>query len=93
MSARPKPELVKLEWLDIASQSGWMSVRDAREFKPIRCVDVGWVLHRDEHSLTLFRSRNSDGSIGDVAVFPTGCIVRVTQLEAKAARPPKEGAQ
>lgn len=93
-----KRELVMVEWLDIQSNAGWHSAKDARAFKPTRCRDVGWILQRDESSLTLYRSKNSEGDVGDVAVFPAGCIVRVTPLvsaaKAKllAARPPREGA-
>lgn len=88
MSARGM-ELVLLEWVDIEAHAGWKSVREARDARPVRCRDVGWILHRDESRLVLVRSRNASGDVGDVAVFPAGCIVRVTPL-APVARKPKE---
>lgn len=86
MTARHKPELVQVDWVDIYSISGWHSVKDAIAMEPVRCSDVGWLLHRDESKLVLFRSRNADSGVGDVAVFPVGCVLRVTPL-AKSLRP------
>lgn len=100
--SKAKPELVRVEWRDIASMSGWHELKAARALRPVKCVDVGWVLDRDDECLLIFRSRNSDGSVGDLACFPWGCVVRVTPLEPAAkhvarkeavAGPPKEGAQ
>jgi hypothetical protein len=76
-----KPQLVMVEWLDIFSLSGWHSVKEALALEPVRCSDVGWLLHRDESRLIIFRSRNNDSGVGDVAVFPIGCVVRVTPLQ------------
>jgi hypothetical protein len=81
-----KRELVMVDWLDIASHSTWMKVPDARAYKPIRCRDVGWILHRDQQKLILFRSRNSDGDIGDITVMPIGCVVKITPLEPAATK-------
>lgn len=92
MSDIENAELVRIDWLDIFSKSGWTDLDEARASTPVECADVGWVLIRDDERIVIFRSQNSDGSVGDIACFPIGCVVRVTPLEAIAARPPKEGA-
>ncbi len=86
-------QLVLVEWLDIESFSGWYTKKEARALEPVKCRDTGWILHRDDNKLVLFRSRNSGGQVGDVAVLPVGVIVRVTPLaptDAHEAPSPEE---
>lgn len=81
MSKKPKGDLVRVQWLDIASSAGWKSSAEARKMRPIACTDVGWILERTPEYLIIYRSHNGD--VGDVAVFPAGCVVSVTVLDAK----------
>ena len=72
--------LAEVSWLDIASAAGWSEGWDP-DVEPARCVDVGWVTHRDGFIVLVRSICVSGGFVGDVAAIPDGVVESIVRLE------------
>ena len=82
------PELpfpkVRVEWIDILSDSGWATDKEFDKMKLSFPVNEGWLYNKDRYAIKLFASfdRDDDGTItfGDRTMIPTSWVVKMTKL-------------
>ena len=79
----PYPK-VRVEWIDILSDSGWASDKEFDRMKFARPINEGWLYSKDNNSIKLFASydKEDDGSFtfGDRTMIPKACIKKITKL-------------
>ena len=66
-----------VDWIDIVSESSWLSPHDARNLNPCRCKTVGFFLSQDEDCIRLSQSIQLDDTERDVTTIPWGCIKKI----------------
>ena len=75
---------VRVEWIDILSDSGWADERAFNKMKLAAPVNEGWLYNKDRFALKLFASydRDEDGSLtfGDRTMIPLACVKRIQKL-------------
>ena len=82
------PELpfpkVRVEWIDILSDSGWADEKQFNKMDLAYPVNEGWLYSKDKKSIRLFASydRDEDGSFtfGDRTMIPMACVKRIQKL-------------
>ena len=82
------PELpfpkVRVEWIDILSDSGWASDKEFDKMKLSFPVNEGWLYNRDRYAIKLFASydRDDDGSLtfGDRTMIPLACVKKMVKI-------------
>ena len=75
---------VRVEWIDILSDSGWADEKQFNKMKLAFPVNEGWLYNKDKYSVKLFASydRDEDGSLtfGDRTMIPLACGKRIQKL-------------
>ena len=75
---------VRVEWIDILSDSGWADEKQFNKLKLAFPVNEGWLYNKDKYSVKLFASydRDEDGSLtfGDRTMIPLACVKRIQKL-------------
>jgi hypothetical protein len=75
---------VRVEWIDILSDSGWADEKQFNKMKLAFPVNEGWLYNKDKYSVKLFASydRDEDGSLtfGDRTMIPLACVKRIQKL-------------
>ena len=75
---------VRVEWIDILSDSGWATEKEFNRMKLASPVNEGWVYSKDKESIKVFASydKDDDGSFtfGDRTMIPIACIKKITKL-------------
>ena len=82
------PELpfpkVRVEWIDILSDSGWASDKEFDKMKLSFPVNEGWLYSKDNKAIKLFASfdKDDDGTItfGDRTMIPTSCVKKILKI-------------
>ncbi len=82
------PELpfpkVRVEWIDILSDSGWATDKEFDKMKLSFPVNEGWLYNKDRYAIKLFASfdRDEDGTItfGDRTMIPASCVKKMTRI-------------
>ena len=82
------PELpfpkVRVEWIDILSDSGWATDKEFDRMKLARPVNEGWLYSKDKKSIKLFASydREDDGSFtfGDRTMIPRQWVKKIQKV-------------
>ena len=79
----PYPK-VRVEWIDILSDSGWANEKEFDKMKLSFPVNEGWVYSKDKKAIKLFAyfDQEDDGScsFGDRTMIPMACVRRVLKL-------------
>ena len=79
----PYPK-VRVEWIDILSDSGWATDKEFDKMDLSHPVNEGWLYSKDKKSIKLFASfdKEDDGSItfGDRTMIPRQCVKKMTKL-------------
>ena len=83
------PELpfpkVRVEWIDILSDSGWATDKEFDKMKLSYPVNEGWLYSKDKFAIKLFASydREDDGTItfGDRTMIPLSCVKKVQKIQ------------
>ena len=79
----PYPK-VRVEWIDILSDSGWATDKEFDKMKLSYPVNEGWLYSKDKKSIKLFASfdRDEDGTItfGELTMIPSSCVKKMTKL-------------
>ena len=80
----PYPK-VRVEWIDIISDSGWADERSFNRMKLASPVNEGWLYNKDRYAIKLFASydREDDGSLvfGDRTMIPLSCVKKVQKIQ------------
>ena len=74
----------RVEWFDIASDSGWASEHQFDEMKLATPVSEGWLYSKDECVIKLFSSYDKveDGMVfGERTVIPISCIKKMKKIK------------
>ena len=74
----------RVEWVDIASDSGWASEAEFDKMKLATPVSEGWLYSKDECVIKLFSSydEDEDGMVfGERTVIPISCIKKMKKLK------------
>ena len=75
---------VRVEWIDILSDSGWADDKQFNKMKLAFPVYEGWLYNKDKYAVKLFASydRDEDGSLtfGDRTMIPLACVKRIQKL-------------
>ena len=75
---------VRVEWVDILSDSSWADEKGFNKMKLATPVNEGWVYYKDKNHVKIFASydKEDDGTLtfGDRTIIPTACIRRIIKL-------------
>ena len=75
---------VRVEWIDILSDSGWADDKQFNKMKLAFPVNEGWLYNKDKYAIKLFASydQDEDGSLtfGDRTMIPLACVKRIQKL-------------
>ena len=75
---------VRVEWIDILSDSGWADEKGFNKMKLAFPVNEGWLFSKDNDTIKIFAGYDveADGSIhfSERSVFPSSCVKKMTKL-------------
>ena len=75
---------VRVEWIDILSDSGWADEKGFNKMKLAFPVNEGWLYNKDRYAVKLFASydREEDGTLtfGDRTMIPLACVKKIQKL-------------
>ena len=76
---------VRVEWIDILSDSGWADEKGFNKMRLATPVNEGWLYNKDKYAVKLFASydRDEDGALtfGDRTMIPLACVKKITKLQ------------
>ena len=82
-------KLVKVVWYDTneTSDSGWVSMAEAKKDKPCKVASVGWLVNETDKFITIAADidgndieEDKDDLLGRTQCFPKGCIIEIKTL-------------
>lgn len=85
-------KLVKVVWDDAVGSAEWEEWDNSHPHRPVRFVSVGWLVHVDEASLTLYTCFEKKPEPGEKPVYggrttlPMGMVRSITELKVKNGR-------
>jgi len=75
---------VRVEWIDILSDSGWADDKQFNKMRLATPINEGWLYNKDRFAIKLFASydREEDGSLtfGDRTMIPLACVKKMVRL-------------
>ena len=74
----------RIEWFDIASDSGWASESQFDKMKLATPVSEGWLYEKNDCVIKIFSSydRDEDGIVfGERTVIPISCIKKMKKIK------------
>ena len=75
---------VRVEWIDILSDSGWADDKQFNKMRLATPINEGWLYNKDRYSIKLFASydRDDDGSLtfGDRTMIPRQWVRKIQKL-------------
>jgi len=75
---------VRVEWIDILSDSGWADEKGFNKMKLAQPVNEGWLYNKDRHAIKLFASydKEDDGTLtfGDRTMIPLACVKKIVKI-------------
>ena len=76
---------VRVEWIDILSDSGWADEKKFDKMALAKPVNEGWLYKKDGEAVKLFASydRDEDGSLtfGDRTMIPLACVKKMVKIQ------------
>ena len=80
-----KYKRVKIYWVDIVSNSEWMSLDKAKDQVYSWCEDTGYLLYKDKKKLIIFASHSFDDdgtlTVGNTNVYPRSVVKKIEVLK------------
>ena len=76
---------VRVEWVDILSDSGWADEKNFDKMKLAYPVNEGWLFSKDKHHIKVFASYDKDAdtkeiTFGDRTMIPVSCVKKMIKL-------------
>ena len=75
---------VRVEWIDILSDSGWADEKSFDKMALAKPVNEGWLYKKDNNAVKLVASydRDEDGSLtfGERTMIPLACVKKIVKL-------------
>jgi len=79
---------VRVEWIDILSDSGWADEKGFNKMKLAGPVNEGWLYNKDRYAIKLFASydKEDDGTLtfGDRTMIPLACVKKIVKIKQDA---------
>ena len=76
---------VRVEWIDILSDSGWADEKGFNKMKLAAPVNEGWLYNKDRYAIKLFASydKEDDGTFtfGDRTMIPLACVKKIVRIK------------
>ena len=76
---------VRVEWIDIISDSGWADEKGFNKMRLAQPVNEGWLYNKDKYAIKLFASydRDDDGTLtfGDRTMIPLSSVKKIQKLQ------------
>ena len=76
---------VRVEWIDILSDSGWADEKSFNKMRLAFPVNEGWLFNKDKYAVKLFASydREEDGSltVWDRTMIPLAWVKKIVKLQ------------
>ena len=76
---------VRVEWIDILSDSGWADEKVFNKMKLAFPVNEGWLYNKDRYAIKLFASydKEDDGTLtfGDRTMIPLACVKKIVKIK------------
>ena len=73
----------RIEWFDIASDSGWATDKEFNRMKLATPVSEGWLYEKNECVIKIFASydQDEDGIVfGERTIIPLSCVKKMRKL-------------
>ena len=73
----------RIEWFDIASDSGWATESQFDKMKLATPVSEGWLYEKDECVIKIFASYDQDEEgivFGERTIIPLSCVKKMRKL-------------
>ena len=73
----------RIEWLDIASDSGWAREHEFGKMRLATPVSEGWLFEKNRYVIKIFASYDKDEEgmvFGERTVIPLSCVKKMTRL-------------
>ena len=73
----------RIEWFDIASDSGWATEAQFDDMKLATPISEGWLYEKNKRVIKLFASydKDDDGMVfGERTVIPMSCIKKMKKI-------------
>ncbi len=73
----------RIEWYDIASDSGWATESEFDKMKLATPISEGWLYEKDKYVVKIFSSYDKDDEgivFGERTVIPVSCIKKMKKL-------------
>ena len=73
----------RIEWFDIASDSGWATDKEFNRMKLATPVSEGWLYEKDDCVIKIFASydKDEDGIVfGERTIIPLSCVKKMRKL-------------
>ena len=73
----------RIEWFDIASDSGWATDKEFNRMKLATPVSEGWLYEKNECVIKIFASydQDDDGIVfGERTIIPLSCVKKMRKL-------------
>ena len=75
---------VRVEWIDILSDSGWANDKEFDKMRLSFPVNEGWLYNKDRHAIKLFASydKEDDGTFtfGDRTMIPLSVVKKIQKI-------------
>ena len=88
MAKKPKDKIVKVTWVDTASQSLWKGKKEVIEWgrKELICESVGYLIEKGKKQIIISAMKDiaenpRDSWYNDHQKIPIGCVKRITHLK------------
>lgn len=80
-SIMQKNDLIEIKWVDIVTESKWLSEQKAAEFLPVPCKCVGYFLNETEDVIRLSHTIGlEEKGERDITVIPKGVVKNIRRL-------------
>jgi len=79
---------VRIDWVDICSDSGWASVAELVLEEPSNCVSYGWLLFKNKEKIIISSSTDNegDGDYGERTTFPACVVQKISPTSIKSRK-------
>lgn len=73
-------KLYRVNWVDAASNSGWVHISDIKTPKDYLVSTVGWLIYEDKNYYVLAQNLTSSGNVSDRMQIPKKWVTKVSKL-------------
>ena len=81
--------VVKVIWADCVSDSAWQPLAKIKEYPPVWCTTVGFLLYKDRFVIRLCDTLSEDGDGANAIIIPKGWVREFTCLVDPSAPLPR----